>query len=65
MNKASELRKNSRAELRAELTALRRKQLELRIQHRTGQFADLAKFREIRRDIARVKTVLNEQVLSG
>lgn len=65
MNKASELRKNSRAELRAELTALRRKQLELRIQHRTGQFADLAKFQEIRRDIARVKTVLNEQALSG
>jgi len=63
--RASELRKKSQQELRKELTALRRKQLELRIQHRTGQFADVAKFRDLRHDIARIKTVLNEQKVSN
>ncbi len=65
MNKASELRRESQKELRSQLTTLRRKQLELRILHRTGQFSDIAKFKDVRRDIARVKTVLNEHKLSG
>ena len=61
MNKVSDLRNSAPKELQTQLVALRRKQLEHRILHRTGQFADIAKFRETRRDIARIKTVLNEQ----
>ena len=65
MIKASELRKQSLDELKKQLIELRRKQFDLRIQHRTGQFADLAKFRDCRRDIARIKTIMNEQKLNG
>ncbi len=65
MIKASELRKMTADELKEELMTLRRTQLKIRIQHRTGQFADMAKFRDYRRDIARIKTVLNEQKRSG
>lgn len=65
MIKASELRGQSTDELKSQLVALRRTQLKIRIQLRTGQFADMAKFRDCRRDIARIKTVLNEQKRSG
>lgn len=65
MNKASELRKRSQEELQKQLIELRRTQLEIRIQYRTGQFADVAKFREVKRDVARIKTVMNEQKRTG
>lgn len=65
MNRASDLRGQSAEELKKELMALRRTQLKMRIQLRTGQLADMAKFRDCRRDIARIKTVLNEQQRSG
>lgn len=65
MNKASELRNNSQEELKKQLIELRRTQLEIRIQYRTGQFADVAKFRDVKRDIARIKTVMNEQKRTG
>lgn len=60
MNTAKELRGKTEAELRDEVIKLRRQQLETRIQQSTGQFANTAKFMEIRKDIARIKTVLNE-----
>ena len=65
MNKASDLRNSSQEELQKQLIELRRTQLEIRIQHRTGQFADVAKFRDVKRDIARIKTVMNEQKRAG
>ncbi len=60
MNTASELRKRTKEELHSDLIDLRRDQLELRIQRTNEQIANTAKFRELRRDIARIKTVLNE-----
>ncbi len=60
MNTAKELRGKTEAELRDDIIELRRQQLETRIQQSTGQFANTAKFMEYRKDIARIKTVLNE-----
>ena len=61
MNTAGELRTHTVDELNQMITDLRRKQLDIRIQVSTGQFADISKFKEYRRDIARIKTVLNEK----
>ncbi len=60
MNTAKDLRGKTEAELRNEVIELRRQQLEMRIQRSTGQIANTAKFSEFRKDIARIKTVLNE-----
>lgn len=45
-----------------ELLALRREQLNLRMQKSTGQLANTAPLRRLRRDIARLQTVTNEKV---
>lgn len=58
---ASEIRGKSAEELQKELLDLRKKQFQLRIQRSTGQLANVAQFKEIRKDIARVQTILNEQ----
>jgi large subunit ribosomal protein L29 len=58
--KASELRNMSAGELREELLKLRREQFNLRMQRATGQMARPDQFGKVRKDIARVKTVLKE-----
>ena len=63
--KASELRNKSAAELREELKGLLREEFNLRMQQATGQLARPHQFGRIRKDIARIKTVLNEQVNAG
>jgi len=60
--KANELKEKSVEELNAELLNLLRKQFELRMQLATGQLAQPHLVKEVRRDIARVKTVLNQKV---
>jgi large subunit ribosomal protein L29 len=57
---ALELRKKSVDELNEELVALRREQFNLRMQQATGELTHNHQHRRVRRDIARVKTVLNE-----
>ncbi|MGK7294799.1 MAG: 50S ribosomal protein L29 [Candidatus Wenzhouxiangella sp. M2_3B_020] len=57
--KANEIRQKSASELNDLLVDLRKQQFDLRMQLGTGQLAEPHKLREIRRDIARVKTVLN------
>ncbi len=57
---ASELRTKSVEELRDELVALRREQFNLRMQHATGELTTNHEHGRVRKDIARVKTVLNE-----
>jgi len=59
--KANELRQKSSAELAEELLQLRREQFNLRMQQATGQLARSDQYRRVRKDIARVKTVINEQ----
>jgi large subunit ribosomal protein L29 len=57
---AEELRSKSTEELSDELIALRREQFNLRMQQATGELANNSQHRRVRRDIARVKTILNE-----
>jgi large subunit ribosomal protein L29 len=57
---AGDLRKKSVDELSEELVALRREQFNLRMQQATGELSHNHEHRRVRRDIARVKTVLNE-----
>ena len=59
---ASELRDKSVDELNEELVALRREQFNLRMQQATGELTKHHEHRRVRKDIARVKTVLNEKV---
>lgn len=59
--KTSELRQKGVTELGEELLALRREQFNLRMQRATNQLAKPHLFRRVRRDIARVKTILKEK----
>ncbi|RMD80823.1 MAG: 50S ribosomal protein L29 [Gammaproteobacteria bacterium] len=63
--KASELRKKSEQELREELHGLLREHFNLRAQKATGQLGQPHLLRQVRRNIARVKTVLNEKRRAG
>ncbi len=58
---ASELRAKSPQELRSQLLDLKREQFNLRFQLATGQLENTARMREVRRDIARILTVLHEK----
>jgi large subunit ribosomal protein L29 len=58
--KANELRKKSEIELSSELQGLLRDQFNLRMQKGTGQLSSPARFKAVRKDIARVKTILTE-----
>jgi large subunit ribosomal protein L29 len=57
--KASELITKSVDELKQELTGLLREQFNLRMQKGTGQLSKPDQVKKVRRNIARVKTVLN------
>ena len=57
---AADLRKKSIDELNEELVALRREQFNLRMQQATGELTHNHEHGRVRKDIARIKTVLNE-----
>lgn len=59
--RANELKEKSVEELNAELLNLLREQFNLRMQLNTGQLAQAHLVKQVRRDIARVKTVLNQK----
>jgi len=59
--KATELKGKSVEELNEELLNLLREQFNLRMQHTTGQLEKTDQLRKVRRDIARVKTILTEK----
>ena len=59
--KASELRDKSVEELKQELLNLTREKFNLRMQKGTGQLARPHQLKAVRRNIARVKTILNEK----
>ena len=58
---ATELREKTAEDLNAELLSLTREQFNLRMQQATGQMARPHQMKNVRRNIARVKTVLNEK----
>jgi large subunit ribosomal protein L29 len=62
---ASELRTKSRNELDTELLNLRREQFNLRMQQATGQMGRPHEFARVRKDIARLKTIVGELERKG
>ena len=65
MMKANEVRKMSAAELETKLGDLKKDLFQLRLQHATNQLDNPVKIAEVKRDIARVKTVLREKELAA
>ena len=59
--KATELKEKNVEELNAELLNLLREQFNLRMQHSTGQLEKTDQLKKVRRNIARVKTILTEK----
>ncbi len=59
--KAKEIRKMSEAELGEKLVSLKKDLFFLRMQHATNQLDNPVKIAEVKRDIARVKTIIREQ----
>ncbi|MEL6226018.1 MAG: 50S ribosomal protein L29 [Pseudomonadota bacterium] len=58
---ASELRDKTSDQLREELEGLKKEAFNLRFQAATGQLENTAQMRSVRRNAARVKTILNEK----
>jgi large subunit ribosomal protein L29 len=63
--KAKDIRERSDAELRKTLGDLEEQLFKLRFQKSTGQIENPIKIREVRKDIARVMTVINERQAEG
>lgn len=59
-----DLRKKNIDELREELLSLRQNQLKLKMQKANAQLEQPHQIRQVRRDIARIKTLLREQNVS-
>ena len=59
--KTADLRSKSTDQLKDQLVQLKKEQFNLRFQQATGQLEKTARVKEVRRDIARVKTLLAEQ----
>lgn len=59
--KVSELQDKSKSELNATLTDLLKEQFNLRMQKGMGETPKSHQFKRVRKDIARVKTMLNQQ----
>ena len=62
--KASDLSKKSQTDLEEELNELKEVLFKLRFQHATNQLANPLQLKYVKRDIARVKTVMRQQELS-
>ena len=58
--KAGDLRAKTADELSENLVQLKKEQFNLRFQQATGQLEATARVRQVRRDIARIKTVLHQ-----
>jgi large subunit ribosomal protein L29 len=63
--KPSEIREKSKVELNEELVALKEELFRLRFQHATNQLENPLKLRTVKRDMARVRTILRERELKG
>ncbi|HYB11806.1 MAG TPA: 50S ribosomal protein L29 [Alphaproteobacteria bacterium] len=61
MTKAEDIRAKTTDELKDQLTGLRKESFNLRFQKASGQLENTAQVRRVRRDIARIKTILGER----
>ncbi|MBB5072907.1 large subunit ribosomal protein L29 [Bartonella callosciuri] len=60
--RAMELRAQTLDQIKDELAKLKKEQFNLRFQKATGQLEKTARVRQVRRDIARVKTFLRQKI---
>ena len=58
---AQELKSKTPDQLRDSLVALKKEAFNLRFQQATGQLENTSRMRAVRRDVARIKTVLNQK----
>ena len=58
---AQDLRDQTAEQLRDQLVALKKEAFNLRFQQATGQLENTARIRKVRRDVARVNTILNQK----
>ena len=65
MTKVAEFRAKSSDELKEMLLGLRKEQFNLRFQRATGQLESTNRIRVVRRDIARIKTLLSAEKRAG
>jgi large subunit ribosomal protein L29 len=63
--KIDKMRNMSQAELANEESKLRKELFNLRFQHVTGQLDNPLKMKEVKREIARIKTVMRENELKA
>lgn len=63
--KPNEIREKSNDELNQELIDLKEELFRLRFQHATNQLENPLKLRTVKRDMARVRTILRERELKG
>jgi large subunit ribosomal protein L29 len=63
--KAGEMRNLTLDQLDDELVKLKKEQFNLRFQQASGQLENVARVRQVRRDIARIKTVARQKSLGG
>jgi len=59
--KATDVRSKTDDELASELTGLKKEALNLRFQRASGQLESTSRVRAVRKDIARINTVMNER----
>jgi large subunit ribosomal protein L29 len=59
--KAQDVRVKTDDELKAQVEELKKEQFNLRFQRASGQLENTARVRQVRRDIARAKTILGER----
>jgi large subunit ribosomal protein L29 len=62
---ATDLRAKTPDQLRDDLVALKKEAFNLRFQQATGQLENTSRMRSVRRDAARVKTILNEKAAAA
>jgi large subunit ribosomal protein L29 len=64
MTKPTDLRTKTADELNDQLLSLKKEQFNLRFRRASGQLENTARVGQVRRDIARIKTILGERVRS-
>jgi large subunit ribosomal protein L29 len=63
--KIQDLRTKTSDQLKGELATLQKEAFNLRFRKASGQLENTARVRQVRRDIARIKTMLNESARAG
>lgn len=61
MSVIQDIRAKSEDELKDDILKLKKEQFNLRFQQASGQLENTSRYKEIRRDVARMKTVLREK----